>query len=146
MNDDFPFLLPYPDNKTRYYAKFNIDLFTAINRKYDISKIDLLVLIHVIEQYASNQQTPCKFSYRELAKKIGCVSDSVNKSVHALLRWGLLNPPNERKGRAKSEYVPNKDKLHSLLLSYWDYLYGEDAPHRIMREKNSQNFLKKKKQ
>jgi len=140
MPDNKSVYIKYPDNKTRAFATSNIGLPSAITSQYTLSTLELVILLEIIGEYDGNKQTPCKLSYRDFEDRTNRSVSAVKRAIKALLAKELIIQCLNRKGKAKSEYIPNVDILHSLVFDYWDFVYGEDAPHK--QERDEMNEIK----
>jgi len=130
MADKKSVYIKYPDDKTRAFATSNIDLPFAIARKHkNLTMAQSFILLTIVGEYDANKQTPYKLSYQDFEDRTDWSIQIIKRAIKVLLDKGLIIRVTDRQGKAKSEYTPNVDVLHKLLLDYWDFLYGKDAPH-----------------
>jgi len=139
-----PIYIKYPDDKTRAFVTSNIDLKHAIMKEHKLSGLQLLLILGIIDDYDSNRQTPCKFSYKDIFNKVGYDASSTGKAMKVLLKKKLIKQVEDRSGKAKSMYVPNRNTLHKLLFDFWDILHGKDAPHSQLRNESKDVKRKRK--
>jgi hypothetical protein len=100
------------------YVRYNVDLLPAIARNYNLVALDLLLLFDIIGYYDSNGQTPCKYSYDDLADKYRYSRPGIQKSLNILISNKLIIKLGTNRGRAKSEYIPNVLLIHNTLIEY----------------------------
>lgn len=107
----------------RRFAIINNDLLPAVCYCYDLSALEMLIFMYISTEYESrklkqNKRSPVKISYADLVKKLKRSKNGIVTAIKHLTNEELITPTNERKGRAKTEYVPNVEKIHQLIDKY----------------------------
>lgn len=106
---------------TTRYTTFNTDLLLMLWKNYNLSNIEQSIFLYICMVYDNANESgrePIKLSYTDIAKIINCSVGGVRKAIANLLAKKLLLAIGERKGTAKTQYVPSVEKLHSELLQY----------------------------
>jgi hypothetical protein len=105
--------------RMRRYILLNVDLIPAILNKHPLTSVELTLFLDIAMTYDSSQQYPCRYSYKDLSTKYQYSKNGIIKAIDGLLLIGLIERPDEdRRGRKKSQYVPNVKKIHELINSY----------------------------
>lgn len=88
---------------------------------YDLSKIEERIFVYICMTYDNpniSQLAPIKLSYADIAKVVQCTRGGVQKAIDNLLSCNLIQVVGERKGKGKTQYLPNISEIHSLLKKY----------------------------
>lgn len=103
------------------YTRINTDLWLMLWKNYTLSNIEQSIFLYICMVYDNASESgrdPIKLSYTDIAKTINCSEGGVRKAIASLLAEKLLLAIGERKGKAKTQYAPNIEKLHNELLQY----------------------------
>lgn len=106
---------------TTRYTILNTDLLLMLWQNYNLSNIEQSIFLYICMVYGNANESgrePIKLSYTDIAKIINCSDGGVRKAIANLIAEKLLLAIGERKGKAKTKYVPNVEKLHNELLRY----------------------------
>lgn len=108
---------------TTRYTILNTDLMLMLWQNYNLSNIEQSIFLYICMVYDNANESgrePIKLSYTDIAKIINCSDGGVRKAITNLITEKLLLAIGERKGTAKTQYVPNVEKLHNELLQFCD--------------------------
>ncbi len=108
---------------TTRYTILNTDLLLMLWQNYNLSNIEQSIFLYICMVYDNANESgrePIKLSYTDIAKIINCSDGGVRKAIANLIAEKLLLAIGERKGKSKTKYVPNVEKLHNELLRYCD--------------------------
>lgn len=103
------------------YVTWQLDLLPMLWGSYDLSKFEERILLYICMQYDNayeSNRDPLKLSYKDIADIVKCSYDGAKKAMGNLLYWELIITIGERKGSAKTQYIPNVSKIHQLLKKY----------------------------
>lgn len=106
---------------TTRYTILNTDLLLMLWQNYNLSNIEQSIFIYICMVYDNANESgrePIKLSYTDIAKIINCSNGGIRKAITNLITEKLLLAIGERKGKSKTQYVPNVEKLHNELLQY----------------------------
>lgn len=106
---------------TTRYTILNTDLLLMLWQNYNLSNIEQSIFLYICMVYDNANESgrePIKLSYTDIAKIINCSDGGVRKAIANLIAEKLLLAIGKRKGTAKTQYVPNVEKLHDELLRY----------------------------
>jgi hypothetical protein len=102
-----------------YWVIWDVDLQKAIAYKYRLSALEILIFQEIAMYYDSHNKKPCAQSYRDFSKTYGYTQQAVKNGIEMLLEIKLILQIEERKGTAKSKYVPNVERLHEIYDEYF---------------------------
>lgn len=106
---------------TTRYTILNTDLLLMLWQNYNLSNIEQSIFLYICMVYDNANESgreSIKLSYTDIAKIINCSEGGVRKAIANLITEKLLIVIGDRKGKAKTQYVPNIEKLHGELLQY----------------------------
>lgn len=103
------------------YIRVNTDLFPMLWEKYNLSNLEMSIFLYICMIYDNPSESggePIRLSYTDIAEKVKSSVGGVRKAIDCLITRSLLLTIGERKGKAKTQYVPNVDKIHNELLLF----------------------------
>ena len=103
------------------YITWQLDILPMIWQYYDFSKLEERFIMLVCMQYDNAHESgrdPIKLSYTDIAKIINCSVEGAKKAVGMVLDSKLILIKDTRKGRAKTQYLPNVPYIHKQLKKY----------------------------
>lgn len=105
------------------YLVSNYELYLAIYQKINLSKTDIQIFQHICWKYDKCQNpAPVYLTYKDFATLFCCDKMTVYNSIKVLIKNKLILKVGDRKGRAKTGYIPNVEYLHNVLFEYLRYL------------------------
>lgn len=88
---------------------------------YNLSQLEERLFTYICMQYDNAHESnrePLKLSYNDIADVIKCSYEGVRKAVKMLLKSNLIIVEGKRKGKAKTQYLPNVELIHEELKEY----------------------------
>lgn len=105
----------------RRFVTWQLDILPMIWEYYDLSKFEERIFTHICMQYDNAHESnrePIKLSYTDIANIVKCSVEGARKAIAQLIDCNLITIEGERKGRAKTQYLPNVELIHKELKEY----------------------------
>lgn len=103
------------------FVTWNLDILPMIWEYYDLSKLEERLFTYICMTYDNAHESnrdPLKLSYFDIADIIKCSENGAIKAVKMLLKFRLIITEGNRKGKAKTQYLPNVELIHKELKKY----------------------------
>ena len=103
------------------FVTWNLDILPMIWEYYNLSQLEERLFTYICMQYDNAHESnrePLKLSYNDIADVIKCSYEGVRKAVKMLLKSNLIIVEGKRKGKAKTQYLPNVELIHEELKEY----------------------------
>lgn len=103
------------------FVTWNLDILPMIWQYYNLSKLEERLFTFICMQYDNAHESnrePLKLSYDDIADIINCSYEGARKAVNILLESNLITVEGKRKGKAKTQYLPNVELIHKELKEY----------------------------
>ena len=107
-------------DKETHYVKVNPELYDAVWDKVNLSLCEFRIFQYICMRYDGKPigcLEPLKLSYDDIAKILKISIGGAKKAVKTLVEQELIKVE-IGKGRAKNEYMPNIERLHTMLKEY----------------------------
>lgn len=103
------------------FVTWQLDILPMIWKYYTLSQLEERILIYICMQYDNAHESnrePLKLSYDDIAEIIKCSYEGARKAVNMLVKSNLIIVEGKRKGKAKTQYLPNVELIHKELKEY----------------------------
>lgn len=108
-------------DQPKRFAIMNLDLLPMIWKNYNLNGMEGRVFIELCMQYDNAHESnrdPLNWSYNDIANRVNCSTEMARKAIRQLIKLKLIVVIGERKGRAKTQYLPNINLIQEQLLNY----------------------------
>lgn len=103
------------------YVTWNLDILPMIWEFYTLSQMEERIFTFICMQYDNRHESnfePLKLSYADIADTVKCSVEGARKAIKMLLESKLITVEGVRKGKAKTQYLPNIPLIHKELKTY----------------------------
>lgn len=107
--------------RVKRYVTWNLDILPMIWEFYTLSQMEERIFAFICMQYDNRHESnfePLKLSYADIADTVKCSVEGARKAIKMLLDSELITVEGVRKGRAKTQYLPNIPLIHEELKKY----------------------------
>lgn len=103
------------------FVTWQLNILPMIWEYYTLSQLEERFFTYVCMQYDNAHESnrePLKLSYTDIADIIKCSVEGARRAVKMLLESELITVEGNRKGKAKTQYLPNVELIHKELKEY----------------------------
>ena len=103
------------------YIMWQLDILPMIWEYYTLSQMEERIFYYICMQYDNAHESnrePLRLSYDDIADIVKCSRGGAYKAIQSLLDYKLIIVDGERKGKAKSQYLPNVELIHKELKEF----------------------------